>query len=95
MYCPRSSSGCSGMQGIYAQLEGDIGICALFYIYRSAKSCAKFGVVVFKASMLDWRGDIDHRYICIVLYIYRSAIRFDRFGVVVLKASMLDLQGGH
>ena len=50
--------------------RGDIGICALFYIYRSAISCAKFGVVVFKASMLDWRGaDFGHRYMCIVLYI--------------------------
>ena len=39
------------------------------YIYRSAIRFAKFGVVVFKASMLDWRGDIDHRYMCIVLYI--------------------------
>ena len=29
-----------------------MGIYALFYIYRSAK----FGVVVFKASMLDYKG---------------------------------------
>ena len=29
-----------------------MGIYALFYIYR----CAKFGVVVFKASMLDYKG---------------------------------------
>ena len=32
-------------------------VCALFYIYiyiyRSAIRCAKFGVVVFKASMLE------------------------------------------
>ena len=47
-----------------------IGICALFYIYTSTISCAKFGVAVFKASMLNWRGpDIGHRYMCIVLYI--------------------------
>ena len=74
-----------------------IGICALFYIHRSAMSCAKFGVVVFKASILDWRGDIDHRYMCIVLYIYISAISCAKFGVVVFKASMLNWRGdiGH
>ena len=32
---------------------GDIGICALFDIYRSAIRCAKFGVAVFNASMLN------------------------------------------
>ena len=26
------------------------------YIHRSGIRCAKFGVAVFKASMLDWRG---------------------------------------
>ena len=36
------------------------------YIYRAAK----FGVAVFKASMLDWLGgSICHGYMCIVLYI--------------------------
>ena len=60
-----------------------MGIYALFYIYRSAT----FGVVVFKASMLDCLGgQICHGYMCIVLHIYRSA----KFGVVVFKASMLD-----
>ena len=49
-------SGCSSIQGIYAWLEGDIGICALFDIHRSAIRCAKIGVAVFKASMLDWLG---------------------------------------
>ena len=48
--------GVASMQDIYAWLEGDIGICALFYKYRSAISCAKFGTGVFKASMLNWRG---------------------------------------
>ena len=49
--------------------------------------CAKFGVVVFKASILDWLGrSICYGYMCIVLYIYRSA----KFGVAVFKASMLD-----
>ena len=61
---------CSSIQGIYARVtEGQsaMGIYALFYIYRSAK----FGVMVFKASMLDWPGgSICHGYICIGLYIY-------------------------
>ena len=42
----------------------------VLYIYTSAMRCAKFGVAVFKASMLDWRrGSICYRYMCIVLYI--------------------------
>ena len=90
MYCPRSSSGCSGMQGIYAQLEGDIGICALFYIYRSAISCAKFGVVVFMASMLNCKEGQVVIGICALFYIYRSAKSCAKFGVVVFKASMLN-----
>ena len=46
-----------------------IGLCALFYIYRSAIRCAKFGVAVFKASMLDcWGVSICHGCMCIVLY---------------------------
>ena len=58
-------------------------MCIILYIYRFAK----FGVAVFKASMLNWRrGSICHRYMCIVLYIYRSA----KFGVAVLQASMLN-----
>ena len=31
-----------------------MGICALFYIYRSAMRCARFDVLVLQASMLDW-----------------------------------------
>ena len=26
------------------------------YIYRSTMRCVKFGIAVFKASMLNWRG---------------------------------------
>ena len=43
-----------------------MGIHALFYIYRSAK----FGVVVFKASMLDCKGDSSTIGICALFYIY-------------------------
>ena len=43
-----------------------MGIYELFYTYRSAK----FGVVVFKASMLDWLG-INLPWIYVhFLYIY-------------------------
>ena len=48
---------CYGFAEIYAQLEeggqSDIDICPLFYIYRAAMKCGKFGVAVLKASMLD------------------------------------------
>ena len=94
---------CNGFAEIYAQLEGSggqsaIGICAFFYIYiyRSAMRCGKFGVLVFKASMLNWkRGwvSICHRYMCIVLYIYRSAMGCANFGVAVFQASVLDCWG--
>ena len=64
---------CNAFAEIYAQLDwgcqSAIGICAVFYIYRSAIRCTKFGVVVFKASILNWRrGSICHMYMCIVLY---------------------------
>ena len=65
---------CNGFAEIYAQLEGGqsaIGICALFYIYiyRSAIRCAKFGVVVFKASMLKCWGCQSAMDICALCYI--------------------------
>ena len=56
------------------------------YIYRSAMRCAKFGVAVCKASMLNCRGAICHGYMCIVLYM-------NLFGVMVLQRSMLDWKG--
>ena len=62
---------CSGIQGIYAQLEGGqsaIGICAFFYIYRSTMTCAKFGVAVLQASMLNWGGQAAMG-ICALCYI--------------------------
>ena len=55
--------------------------------------CANFGVAVFKASILNCRGAICHRYMCIVLYIYRSTMRCANFGAAVLQASMLDWGG--
>ena len=52
-----------------------MGIHALFYIYRSAK----FGVVVFKASMLDCKGDSSTIGICALFYIDA------KFGVAVSR----------
>ena len=59
---------CSSIQGISVQLGGQsaMGIYELFYTYRSAK----FGVVVFKASMLDWLGGQSAMGICALFYIY-------------------------
>ena len=59
-------------------------IYALFYIYRSAK----FGEVVFKASMLDWPGGSNLPWVYVHCSIYRE--RSAKFVVVVFKASMLD-----
>ena len=47
-HCPRSSSGCSGMQGICAQLTLEF-LCCMAFCYSNV-----FGVVVFNAHMLDW-----------------------------------------
>ena len=50
--------------------QSAIGICAVFYIYRSAIRCTMFGVAVFKASMLDWRRGINLSYIYVHCAIY-------------------------
>ena len=50
MHCPRSSSGCSGMQGICARLTGE-DLCSIALCYANI-----LGVVVFNASTLDWLG---------------------------------------
>ena len=80
MHCPRSSSGCSGMQGICAQVTGE-DLCLIALCYANI-----FGAAVFNASMLDWlRGSICLLYICIVLDL--------AVGVAVCKASVLDSPG--
>ena len=47
-------------------------IVLYIYIYISAIRCAKCGVVVFKASMLDWRRGWGQSAIgiCALFYIY-------------------------
>ena len=47
--------------------------------------CAKFGVAVFKTSLLDWGGQLAMG-IYALFYIYRST----KFGVVVFMASLLE-----
>ena len=46
--------------------QSAMGICALFYIYRSAK----FGVAVFKASMLNWGVGVNLPWVYIHCSIY-------------------------
>ena len=80
MHCPRSSSGCSGMQGICAQSTRE-DLCSIALCYANI-----FCVVVFNASMLNWLGgSICLLYICIVLDL--------AVGVAVCKASMLNWRG--
>ena len=90
MHCPRSSSGCSGMQGICAQLTGK----------------ATWSVMVFKAPMLNWlAGSICLLYICIVLDLVVAVVvcktsvlnwpRRATWSVKVFKASMLNWLGVH
>ena len=52
MHYPRSSSGCSSMKGIYAQMTGG-SICLL---YKGIVLDLAVGVVVCKTSMLEWLG---------------------------------------
>ena len=76
MHCLRSSSGCSGMQGLYARLtEEDLFWIALCYANI-------FGVVVFTASILDYWRSICLLEICIVLDL--------AVGVMVFKACMVN-----
>ena len=48
---------CNGFTEIYAQLGGvsicNTYMCIVLYICRSAIRCAKFGVVLFKSSLLE------------------------------------------
>ena len=73
--------GVVSIQGIYARLTGE-DLCLIPLCYANI-----FGVAVFDASMIDWRGDIC---ICALFYIYISAISCAKFGVAVFKASMLN-----
>ena len=74
-------SGCSSMQGIYAQLTGE-DLCLIALCYANI-----FGVVAFNASMFNWLGaSICLLYICIVLDL--------AVGVAVCKESVLDWLGG-
>ena len=103
---------CNNIQGNHAQVMGGsichgyMCIVLYIYIYRSAK----FGVVVLKAFMLDWLGDIcqvwcnniqgNHAQVmggqsAMGICALFYIYRSAKFGVVVLKASMLDWLGGH
>ena len=81
MHCTRSSSGCSGMQGIYIQLTVywySRHLCSIDWGSRSTSDC-----IGMQGICLDWLvGSICFLYICIVLYL--------AVGVAVCKASMLN-----
>ena len=70
---------CSGIQGMYAQLVGG----------RSGK----FGVAVFKASMLDWGRSASTSAMFGLAVFKASASISAQFGVVVFKACMLNCGG--
>ena len=104
MYCTRSSSGCSGMQGICAWLTG--GSICLLYICIVLDLAV--GVVVCKASMLNWLctgiQGISHLpsiWLCILSWywwgpsaFYVYALYYLAVVVAVCKASVLDWLGG-
>ena len=75
----RSSSGCSGIQGIFAQLTG--GYACL--LYKCIVLDLAVGVAVYKASMLNCWRDPSAFYIY-ALYWYLVV------GIVVCKASVLN-----
>ena len=82
---------------IAREVKWYIGIYALFYIYIYLPlDCAKFGVVVIMASMLDCKGGQTLVIgICALFYIYRYLpLDCAKFGVVGFKASMFDWRGG-
>ena len=88
-HCPRSSSGCSGMQGICAQWTGEghmkcNGIQCIYAWLTRRSICLLYiciaidlamGVAVYKASVLDW-------------------MRGAKWSVMVFKASLLNWLGG-
>ena len=47
-------------------------MCSVLYIYRSAIRCTKFSVVVFKASMLNWRRGVNLPYVYMHCAIYET-----------------------
>ena len=76
------------------------GMCpvSVMYIYALCISAraAKFGVVVFKASMLNWWGSICQVWCSSIqgIYAWLTGGPSAKFGVLVFKASMLDWLGG-
>ena len=107
-HCPRSSSGCSGLQGICAQLTWE-DLCCMAFCYSNV-----FGVVVFNAHMLDWLGVYltsiymhctrsnsgcnSMQDICALFtgehLCWIALCHANIFGVAVFNASMLDWIGG-
>ena len=81
----RSSSGCSGMQSIYAQLTG--GPYA-FYIYICIVLDLAVGLTVCRASMLNWLG-VHMPSIYIYMHCTRSSSGFNS-----MQGNYAELTGG-
>ena len=83
VHCTRYSSGCSLIQGIYAQLTGGVHLPSIYmHCTRSSSGCSGMqGICAWLTG-----GFIFHLYICIVLDLALS--------VVVCKASVLNSVGG-
>ena len=67
------------------------GICALFYLNRSAIRCAKSSVVIMEDIYAQLTEGVHLPQVYVhCLYIYRSSMRCAKLGVAVFKASILD-----
>ena len=84
MHCPRSSSGCSSMQGIYAQMTGG----SIFPLYI----CIVLDLAVGVAGMQDIYAQMSGGSICLQ---YIDIVLDIAVGVVVCKISMLEWLGVH
>ena len=78
MHCPRSSSGCSGMQGICAQLTGVGGPLPSIYMHCPRSSSGS-------GSMQGICARLTGEDLCWIALCYANI-----FGLVVFNASMLD-----
>ena len=104
MHCPRSSSGCSGMLGICAQLTGEghmkcNGIQCIYAWLNWGSICLLYicivldlvvGVAVCKTSVLNWLGEALYIY---VLGSSSECSSMNWLSVMVFNASMLDWLG--
>ena len=87
MHCTRSSSGCSGMQGIYAQLTGGVHLPSIYmHCTRSSSGCSGMQGIYAQLTVY-WYS----RHLCSI-----DCRGVDLpVGVLVCKASVLNWLGVH